>query len=80
MDNRTDFENKIIDEIKNLIISDSSLTYGERNTFDRFILKIDKGEDFEKKVGALIRNLHRLDNGEIQEEGLSLKAKKIYSK
>ncbi|MEY8537679.1 hypothetical protein AALM99_04375 [Lactococcus muris] len=80
MDNRTDFENKIIDEIKNLIISDSSLTYGERNTFDRFILKIDKGEDFEKKVGALIRNLHRLDNGEIQEEGLSFNAKKIYSK
>lgn len=75
----SEVENKIIEDIKELIISDNSLTYGERNSFDRFILKVNKGENFEKKVGALIRNLHRLDKGELQEEGLSPNAKKIYA-
>ncbi|MBL3715657.1 hypothetical protein GHK52_02255 [Lactococcus garvieae] len=78
MDNGTDFENKIIDEIKNLIISDSSLTYGERNTFDRFIIKIEQGESFENAVGKLLKNLKRLENKEIQVSGLTPGAKKIF--
>ena len=79
MEKRSEVENKIIKDIKDLIISDNSLTYGERNSFDRFILKVNRGENFEKTVGALIRNLHRLDKGELQEEGLSSNVKKLYT-
>ncbi len=78
MDDKTEFENKIIEEIKDLIISDSSLTYGERNSFDRFIVKINQGESFEIVIGRLLKNLRRLENREIQESGLSDGAKKIF--
>lgn len=79
MEKKSEVENKITEDIKELIISDNSLTYGERNSLDRFILKVNRGEDFEKKVGSLIRNLHRLDKGELQEEGLSPNVKKLYT-
>ncbi|WP_242359538.1 hypothetical protein [Lactococcus petauri] len=78
MNDKTEFENKIIEEIKNLIIYDDSLTYGERNSFDRFIVKINQGEAFEIVVGRLLKNLKRLENKEIQPLGLSDGAKKIF--
>ncbi len=78
MNDKTEFENKIIEEIKNLIIYDDSLTYGERNSFDRFIVKINQGESFEIVVGRLLKNLKRLENKEIQPLGLSDGAKKIF--
>lgn len=79
MDSKSEFENKIINEIKELIISDSSLTYGERNSFDRFILRINQNKTFEDAVGQLLRNLERLESKEIQPLGLTAGSKKIFN-
>lgn len=79
MEKRIEVENKIIDDIKELIISDSFLTYGERNSFDRFILRINQNKTFEDAVGQLLRNLERLESKEIQPLGLTAGAKKIFN-
>ena len=58
------FENKIVSEIKKLIISDSSLSYGERKTLEKFIIKINQGEPFDDSVGVLLRGLQKIDKSD----------------
>ncbi|MEY8537593.1 hypothetical protein AALM99_03895 [Lactococcus muris] len=80
MDEKTKFEEEIVCEVKEMIISDASLTYGKRNSFDRFITRIEQGQSFEEAIGPLLRNLNRLKNKEIQSQGLSCGTEKIFNK
>ncbi|QDK71576.1 hypothetical protein [Lactococcus protaetiae] len=76
MDDKIEFENNITIKIKSIIISDSALSYGERNSFEKFIVRLDRGESFEEAVEQLLTNFHRLE--ENQEYSLSPNSKKIY--
>ena len=78
MDNRTDFENKIIEEIKNLIISDSSLTYGERKSFEKVIARINQGKSFEESIGPWLQSINKLEQIESNESKLSKSVKDIF--
>lgn len=52
--------------------------YGERNSLEKFIIRTNQGQDFVEAVGSLLRNLNRLENKELQKQGLSLNVKKIF--
>ncbi len=57
-------EKEIVSEIKNLIISESSMSYGERKTLEKFIVKINQGQSFNESIGILLSGLQRIEKSE----------------
>lgn len=61
---RKNSEKEIVSEIKNLIISESSMSYGERKTLEKFIVKINQGQSFNESIGILLSGLQRIEKSE----------------
>ncbi|MEY8537677.1 hypothetical protein AALM99_04365 [Lactococcus muris] len=83
MDNKTDFENKIIDEIKELIISDGSLSYSERKSLDKIIARINNGAEFKEAIGPWLRHMEdikKISNDGALSEEMELLFEKIRQK
>lgn len=80
MNDKTEFENKIIKEIKDLIISDHSLTYGERKSLEKVIARIKQGASFEDSIGPWLRNINEIEQRKSNERELSKSVKDIYDK
>lgn len=49
-------------DIKELLISDGTLSYGERKTFEKFLVQISEGVEFKEAIGVLLRDLSNLIN------------------
>lgn len=60
-----------------MIISESSMSYGERKTLEKFIIKIDQGQSFNESIGILLRGLQRIERSD-SFESLSPNVKNIY--
>jgi hypothetical protein len=80
MNDKSEFENKIIEEIKNLIIYDKSLTYGERKSFEKVMARIKQGKSFEDSIGPWLKNTNELEQRETNERKLSKSVKDIFDK
>ena len=80
MNDKTEFENKIIKELKDLIISDNSLTYGERKSLEKVIARIKQGASFEDSIEHWLKNINEIEQRKSNESGLSKSVKDIYDK
>lgn len=76
-ENSQGVDEKIVEEVKKLIMFDNSLTYAERNSLGIFYSKIEKGQTVQKAIGPMMKSLNMLSSGSSQEE-LSSNVKKLF--
>jgi len=77
MEDPQQIDNKIIEEAKNLIISDNDLTHAERNALEIFYSKIEKGETVKAAIEPLLNTFNMIESGGSQGE-LSSNVKKYF--
>lgn len=70
-------DNKIIEEAKNLIISDNDLTHAERTALEIFYSKIEKGETVKTAIDPMLNTFNMIESGGSQGE-LSSNVKKYF--
>ena len=70
-------DERIIEEVKSLIMFDNDLTYAERNALGIFYSKIEKGQTVQESIGPMMKSLNMLSSGSSQEK-LSLNVKKLF--
>jgi hypothetical protein len=77
MEKTQNVDERIIEEVKNLIMFDNDLTYAERNALGIFYSKIEKGQTVQESIGPMMKSLNMLSSGSSQEK-LSLNVKKLF--
>ena len=75
--NSQEIDERIIEEVKNLIMFDNELTYAERNSLSIFYSKIEKGQTVQESIGPMMKSLNMLSSGSSQEK-LSSNVKKLF--
>lgn len=73
-----DLESRTIDDIKNLIISDSLMGYGERKTLEAFLARLETGSTFSESLNRMLVNLQTIDNDNGNKNGLSTNVKTLF--
>lgn len=80
MEKKKKINNEIIFNVKELLISNGMLSYGEKKTFEKFLVQISEGIEFEEAVGILLRGLSNLMIKEGDNTGISPEGEKIFIK
>lgn len=75
-----DLESRTIDDIKELIITDSSLTYRERKTIEAFLTRLETGSTFSESLNRMLINLQTIDDDNGKKNGLSHNLKIVFDK
>lgn len=57
---KKEYQDKVVIDVKNMIIANDFMSYGEKKNFKIFLAHLNNDDDFEEAVGTLLRALHNL--------------------